>query len=92
MYANGKAKIIPSVLSSKPPWPGIIDPVFFFFDFLLKKEIIKSPIWLTVDISNININSSLPKWFGKSYSIKKEFCEKKYTNIIDSRYPPIEPA
>ena len=40
----GIAKIIPSTLSSKPPWPGIRFPVFLTFDNLLKYETIKSPI------------------------------------------------
>ena len=47
MYINGKTKIIPSILSKIPPWPGINDPVFFILDNLLKKEIVKSPHKLT---------------------------------------------
>ena len=43
MNAYGKAKIIPSILSNIPPCPGIILPVFFIFDFLLKNEINISP-------------------------------------------------
>ena len=52
---------MPSVLSNNPPWPGMIVPVFFIFDFLLKYEIIKSPAWLTEDIKNTHINSAFPK-------------------------------
>ena len=40
----GNPNIIPSILSSKPPWPGSIWPVFFIFDFLLRYENNKSPI------------------------------------------------
>ena len=34
--ADGKTKISPSILSSKPPCPGNILPVSFTFAFLLK--------------------------------------------------------
>ena len=44
MYENGIAKIIPSILSSKPPWPGNILPVSLIFAKRLKYEIVKSPI------------------------------------------------
>ena len=42
-YENGNAKIIPSTLSKRPPWPGIIFPVSFILDNLLKYEITISP-------------------------------------------------
>ena len=35
-YAIGNAKIMPSILSKRPPWPGIILPVSLIFDDLLK--------------------------------------------------------
>ena len=35
-YVVGNANIIPSILSSSPPWPGIIFPVFLILDNLLK--------------------------------------------------------
>ena len=53
MYKVGTAKIIPSILSSKPPWPGIILPVFLTPAFLLKLETIISPVWLTVEIKTV---------------------------------------
>ena len=56
MYEKGNAKIIPSILSSKPPWPGIIFPVSFIFDNLLNNEIIISPNWLTDDTKKKNIS------------------------------------
>ena len=45
---------MPSILSKKPPWPGKIFPVSFNLAFLLKKEIIRSPIWLTNEINKIS--------------------------------------
>ena len=42
-YENGKANIIPSILSKSPPWPGIISPVSLILDNLLKYETIISP-------------------------------------------------
>ena len=54
-YANGNAKIIPSTLSKRPPWPGIILPVSLIFDNLLKYEIMISPSWLIVEMNNIKI-------------------------------------
>ena len=53
MYENGNAKIIPSILSNKPPCPGIILPVSLIFEILLKYEITISPIWLIVEIEII---------------------------------------
>ena len=53
-YVIGITKIMPSILSKKPPWPGKIFPVSFNLAFLLKYEIIKSPIWLTNEINKIN--------------------------------------
>ena len=53
-YKVGTAKIIPSILSSKPPWPGIKLPVFLTPAFLLKYEIIISPTWLTVESKTAN--------------------------------------
>ena len=59
-----KTKIIPSILSSNPPCPGMIFPVFLILEDLLKYDIIKSPTWLTLDIKRINITNF------KSFSIK----------------------
>ena len=53
MYENGTAKIIPSILSNNPPWPGNIFPVSLIFAKRLKKEIIKSPNWLISEIIKI---------------------------------------
>ena len=47
MYKVGTAKIIPSILSSKPPCPGIKLLVFLIPASLLKYETIISPAWLT---------------------------------------------
>ena len=45
MWTIGIVKIIPSILSSNPPCPGKILPVFLTLFNLLKYEIIKSPSW-----------------------------------------------
>ena len=58
-YAKGTAKIIPSTLSNKPPWPGNNFPVFLIFDILLKYETVKSPIWLIDEINITVINNTL---------------------------------
>ena len=56
----GNPNIIPSILSSKPPCPGNIWPVSFIFDFLLRYENNKSPIWtkkeIIIPINRINAN------------------------------------
>ena len=46
----GNPNIIPSILSSKPPCPGSIWPVSFIFDFLLRYENNKSPVWTKKEI------------------------------------------
>ena len=53
-YENGNANIIPSTLSSIPPWPGNILPVSLIFAFRLRYEINRSPTWLTKEIKTIN--------------------------------------
>ena len=40
---TGIAKIIPSILSKKPPWPGNKFPVSFTLALRFKYEINKSP-------------------------------------------------
>ena len=49
----GKAKIIPSTLSRKPPCPGNISLVSLTFAFLLSKEINRSPNCEVVDIKTV---------------------------------------
>ena len=50
---RGIANIIPSNLSSKPPWPGKKFPVSLIFAFLFKYEINKSPNCETNDINKV---------------------------------------
>jgi len=50
----------PSILSSKPPWPGKMDPVSFKLAFLLRSEITKSPNWHTKDKNKLkNIRNKI---------------------------------
>ena len=70
--------MIPSILSNMPPWPGIRLLVSLISDFLLKKEITKSPNWLTDEIINIIINKldvsgrkALIKYKSKIFKYKK---------------------
>ena len=51
----GIAKIIPSILSSTPPWPGNISLVSLTLAFLLSKEMNKSPICEISEIVNVMI-------------------------------------
>ena len=44
---------MPSILSKIPPCPGKIVPVSLIMAFLLKNEIIKSPICESIEIMNI---------------------------------------
>ena len=46
----GNPNNIPSILSSIPPWPGKMFPVFFNLDFLFKYEKIRSPTWTDNEI------------------------------------------
>ena len=46
---------MPSILSNKPPCPGIIIPVSLIFDALLKDEIKISPNWLVPETTKVNI-------------------------------------
>ena len=57
-YTNGTVKIIPSILSRSPPWPGNIFPVSFIFAIRLKYETIKSPDWLINEEIKINSDSN----------------------------------
>ena len=45
IYTIGKAKIIPSIRSNRPPWPGKMFPESLTLFSLLKYEINKSPNW-----------------------------------------------
>ena len=80
-YEKGNAKIIPSILSNKPPWPGINLPVFLILESLLKYEITRSPNWLIVEIKKEKIN----KWvfsFNEE-SIIKNLIKKKDDKIAN---------
>ena len=68
---------MPSILSKKPPWPGKILPVSFKLAFLLKYEIMRSPIWLTKDMNKIN------KIMNMGLDSKRTllFCPKYSMNI-----------
>ena len=67
-----------------PPRPGIILPVSFIFDFLLKYEITISPIWLTVEIKK-----QLLKSYIKSYYFQNQVWKlnKILTKNNDNKYP-----
>ena len=51
------AKIIPSIRSKNPPWPGNKSLVFLVLAFLLKNEINKSPNCDVSEINNVMKNS-----------------------------------
>ena len=59
-YTNGTVKIIPSILSRSPPWPGNIFPVSFIFAIRLKYETIRSHDWLINE--EIKIKNSINKF------------------------------
>ena len=65
----GNPSIIPSILSSKPPCPGNILPVSFIFDFLLRYENNKSPVWtkkeIIIPINRLSKIELLNKIFNK---------------------------
>ena len=83
----GKAKIIPSILSNNPPWPGIMLPVSLIFDNLLKYETRISPNWLIDEIKKINIKK-LIKYFLSTNSVSRIAKYKIILNV----YPPRTPA
>ena len=57
---RGIAKIIPSILSKMPPWPGSKSLVFLTFAFRLRSEMNRSPSCVIKDIK-IVIASMLNK-------------------------------
>ena len=75
--------MIPSILSSNPPWPGIILPVSLIFDNLLKYETRISPNWLIDEINKMN-TKKLIKYFLSTSSVSrivKYKIIKKYSQI-----------
>ena len=78
-YEKGNAKIMPSILSNKPPWPGINLPVSLILESLLKYEITRSPNWLIVEIKNEKINKWVLSFIEES--IIKNLNKKKDDNI-----------
>jgi len=83
MYPIKYEKITPSIRSNNPPWPGNIFPVSFIFCFLLKKEIIKSPIWFIVEIKNMIKKDENEKVPSKRKLLKKYKYE--IPNIFENK-------
>lgn len=84
--ADGKANKRPSIRSSMPPWPGIIDEESFTPAALLNLDSAKSPNCEEIAIITANaIELIIPKDCKKKWAITMKV-------IIDAENPAIDPS